>query len=59
MLVFFGGRERSSEEFLQLFADSGLNTVREVPVGTFGFVAYCLEKARNAVVPASWRRRTP
>jgi hypothetical protein len=51
MLVFFGGRERSSEEFLQLFADSGLNTVREVPVGTFGFVAYCLEKARDTDGP--------
>jgi O-methyltransferase domain len=50
MLVFFGGRERSSEEFLRLFADSGLSAVREVPVGIFGFVAYCLEKSRDAVV---------
>jgi O-methyltransferase domain len=49
MLVFFGGRERSREEWLGLFAAAGLTAVREAPVGTGGFVAYCLE--RTAVDP--------
>jgi O-methyltransferase domain len=44
MLVFFGGRERSREEWMGLFAEAGLTAVRETPVGTGGFVAYCLEK---------------
>jgi hypothetical protein len=51
MLVFFGGRERSREEFLRLFAYAGLTTVREAPVGTDGFVAYCLEaRATTAAI---------
>jgi hypothetical protein len=45
MLVFFGGRERSREEWLGLFAEAGLTAIRETPVGNGGFVAYCLEKA--------------
>jgi predicted nicotinamide N-methyase len=44
MLVFFGGRERSRSEWLGLFADAALTTIREAPVGTSGFVAYCLER---------------
>jgi hypothetical protein len=45
MLVFFGGRERSRDEWLGLFAQAGLTAIREAPVGTGGFVAYCLERA--------------
>jgi O-methyltransferase domain len=44
MLVFFGGRERSREEWLGLFGGAGLTAVRETPVGHGGFVAYCLER---------------
>ena len=44
MLVFFGGRERSRDEWLGLFAQAGLTAIREAPVGTGGFVAYCLER---------------
>ena len=44
MLVFFGGRERSGDEWLGLFADARLTAIREAPVGTGGFVAYCLER---------------
>ncbi len=44
MLVFFGGRERSRHEWLGLFAEAGLTAIREAPVGTGGFVAYCLER---------------
>jgi predicted nicotinamide N-methyase len=47
MLVFFGGRERSREEWLGLFTAAGLTATREAPVGNGGFVAYCL--ARTAV----------
>lgn len=45
MLVFFGGRERSNDEWHQLFADAGLTKIRETPVGTGGFVAYVLERS--------------
>jgi predicted nicotinamide N-methyase len=45
MLVFFGGRERSRDEWLGLFAEAGLTAVREAPVGTAGFVAYCLKRS--------------
>jgi O-methyltransferase domain len=44
MLVFFGGRERSREEWLGLFAEAGLVVAREQPVGNGGFVAYSLER---------------
>ena len=53
MLVFFGGRERSRREWLTLFAEAGLTAIREAPVGTGGFVAYCLERTDTRVVEQS------
>ena len=48
MLVFFGGRERSHDEWLELFAEAGLTVISKTPVGTAGFVAYCLERNGDA-----------
>jgi hypothetical protein len=42
MLVFFGGRERSEEEWHALFASAELTVVHATPVGSGPFVAYCL-----------------
>ena len=58
MLVFFGGRERSRSEWLTLFAEAGLTAIREAPVGTGGFVAYCLERTDNAGRRASHKRKS-
>jgi 2,7-dihydroxy-5-methyl-1-naphthoate 7-O-methyltransferase len=44
MLVFFGGRERSEQEWRELFVDAGLSVVHATPVGSGPFVAYCLER---------------
>jgi hypothetical protein len=43
MLVFFGGRERSRDEWFGIFAEAGLISLGETPVGATGFVAYRLE----------------
>lgn len=48
MLVFFGGRERSTDEWRKLFDEAGLTTTRETPISTGGFVAYSLERSGRA-----------
>jgi SAM-dependent methyltransferase len=45
MLVFFGGRERSEQEWMKLFAEAGLALVYETDLGIGPFVAYCLERS--------------
>ena len=47
MLVFFGGRERSEEEWHALFGDAELRVVHATPVGSGPFVAYCLASIRR------------
>jgi hypothetical protein len=47
MLVFFGGRERSEEEWHALFASAELTVVHATPVGSGPFVAYCLASTRR------------
>jgi predicted nicotinamide N-methyase len=57
MLVFFGGRERPRSEWLRLFDGAGLTAVREAPVGTTGFVAYCLKRTGTARRRALYRQK--
>jgi SAM-dependent methyltransferase len=48
MLVFFGGRERSEQEWLDLFTEAGLRLVQATALGDGPFVAYCLERGEMA-----------